>query len=314
MRLRDKIKWRIDFLIKESRNRNFKIIFCSILPSILKETYLEKISRNVLLFLEKKGLIKIEYQSLKNKDLLIDFSSLKIVCNNKIPYLGLMQLFFDLVYPHLPKDKYLEVEEGTKNYKIFFEHFASEGPYEKEGVFLETGDCVIDAGAHLGIFSIIAAKKVGKQGKVYAFEPIQEIVSLLNRSIAINDSRNIEVIPYALGEKNHKIAFSICKTDLGRSSGYFNYSGYDADVYQITLDKFVEKNNISKVDFIKADIEGMERNLLVGAERTIKRFKPKIAICIYHRPDDPEVIEKMIKSFVSEYNIVKTNKKLYAWV
>ena len=83
---------------------------------------------------------------------------------------------------------------------------------------------------------------------------------------------------------------------------------------QTTLDRFVKKNFLEKVDFIKADIEGMERNLLAGAEETIKRFKPKLSICIYHRPDDPVVIEKMIKNFVSEYKIFKTKTKLYAWI
>jgi hypothetical protein len=58
----------------------------------------------------------------------------------------------------------------------------------------------------------------------------------------------------------------------------------------------------------------MERNLLRGAEQTIKKFKPKIAICTYHFPDDPEVLEKMIKNFIPEYNIIKSHQKLYAWV
>ncbi|HQB50890.1 MAG TPA: FkbM family methyltransferase [bacterium] len=66
---------------------------------------------------------------------------------------------------------------------------------------------------------------------------------------------------------------------------------------------------------MKADIEGAERLMLKGAEQTIRRFKPSIAIRIYHLPDDPEVIEAMLKEFVPEYKIEKFGRKtLYAYL
>lgn len=80
------------------------------------------------------------------------------------------------------------------------------------------------------------------------------------------------------------------------------------------MDEFVKTNRIDKVDFIKADIEGMERNLLKGTELTIKMFKPKIAICIYHRLDDPQILKSIINKFVPDYKFIKTSAKLYAWV
>jgi hypothetical protein len=55
----------------------------------------------------------------------------------------------------------------------------------------------------------------------------------------------------------------------------------------ITLDAFVERNNIERVDFIKADIEGAERNMLRGAKRILREFAPKLSICTYHLPDRP---------------------------
>ena len=50
----------------------------------------------------------------------------------------------------------------------------------------------------------------------------------------------------------------------------------------ITIDKFVEENNIEKIDYIKMDVEGAEKNILEGAIKTIKKFKPSLAIAIYH--------------------------------
>ena len=81
----------------------------------------------------------------------------------------------------------------------------------------------------------------------------------------------------------------------------------------VSLDSFVSQRNISKLDFIKADIEGMERDFLFGAKETIKKFRPCLALCIYHRPDDPEVIEKIIRDFEPQYKIIKTKTKIFAY-
>lgn len=81
-----------------------------------------------------------------------------------------------------------------------------------------------------------------------------------------------------------------------------------------TIDTFVLDNNLTKVDFIKADIEGAEREMLEGAKLTLKKYAPKLAICTYHRPDDPEVLEKIILDANPKYKIVHIEKKLFAQV
>ena len=80
------------------------------------------------------------------------------------------------------------------------------------------------------------------------------------------------------------------------------------------LDDFIKEKGLKKVDFIKIDVEGSERYLLEGAEKTIKRFKPKIAVCTYHLKDDPEVIERILRTFVPEYKVIKKYRKLYAYI
>ena len=81
-----------------------------------------------------------------------------------------------------------------------------------------------------------------------------------------------------------------------------------------TLDDFVRENNLERVDFIKSDIEGFERKLLAGAQETLRRFAPKLALCTYHLPDDPEVMEALIKQANPKYNVVQKRKKLFASV
>jgi hypothetical protein len=62
-------------------------------------------------------------------------------------------------------------------------------------------------------------------------------------------------------------------------------------VKTMTLDSFVKEYNVERVDFIKIDAEGSERETLKGAKETIKKFKPRMAIAAYHLPDDKKIPE-----------------------
>lgn len=93
-----------------------------------------------------------------------------------------------------------------------------------------------------------------------------------------------------------------------------NGSSETEEIEAITLDQFVEMNHISKLDFIKADIEGAERLLLAGAKEVLQKFAPKLAICTYHYPEDPALLSFMIKQANPNYIIEKAYGKLYAYV
>jgi len=103
------------------------------------------------------------------------------------------------------------------------------------------------------------------------------------------------------------------KNEKGES--YFDFNGsIIPDIQVTTLDKFVEDNNLKQVDFIKADIEGAEREMLKGAVNTLKTFAPKLTICTYHLPDDREVLEKLILEINPCYKIVHLPDKLFATI
>lgn len=219
--------------------------------------------------------------------------------------------FFDILYPRLNlKDDLIE----NIVYKNPF--YVSEGSYEKFGVVLSPDDFVLDAGANIGMFSVLASSVVGEQGKIFAFEPLKEISDVLEENSAKNNCNNIIIENKILGEKNKTVEFYYnLDSNYNAASKTLKHDGDKVvSLEQVTLDEYVLKNNIEKIDFIKADIEGAERDLLKGAEETIKRFKPKLAIRTYHLPDDPEVLYNIVHSFVPEYNIKLDNKTLYAWI
>lgn len=189
----------------------------------------------------------------------------------------------------------------------------NEGPYENGLIKLSQGDIVFDCGANIGIFSAIAAHK---KCETYAFEPVPNTLKYLEKMSEIYPD-SIKICEFALSDTvgDTKFYVSDDNNNLGNTlvNNNVNFANY-INVKMTTIDEFVKENNILKVDFIKADIEGAERYMLMGAKETLKRYAPKLSICTYHLKDDPEVLEKIIKEANPQYVIEHRWKKLYAYV
>ena len=179
-------------------------------------------------------------------------------------------------------------------------------------VTVEPGDVVIDAGSWIGDFAAYASVR---GAKVYAFEPVDKAYSYLLKTAQLN--KNIFPVKKGVSDKttNREIYFNEADTEASTFLKELCIGGGGtASVQTTSIDDFVREMNLEKVDFIKADIEGFERNMLTGAQDTLKRFAPKLALCTYHLPDDPEVMSSLIKQANPDYNIVLKQKKLYASV
>jgi FkbM family methyltransferase len=193
----------------------------------------------------------------------------------------------------------------------FVDQYTPEGPYcYKDGEFdvtVKEGDIVIDAGASFGEFCAYAAFK----GAVsYAFEPVGDRYKQLCKTAELNNGKIIPV---------NKGLSGICGEAFistgGISPSLVLASGTSKEKIALTtLDDFAEKNQITKIDFIKSDIEGAERDMLRGAVNVLKKFAPKLSISAYHLPDDPEVLEKIILEANPDYKIIHLRNKLIACV
>ena len=192
---------------------------------------------------------------------------------------------------------------------------SEEGPYESKTVQLRKDDIVIDAGANMGLFSLFCLTK--KVKKVYAFEPQKAVIELLEKNILLNDSTNlIKVVPFGLNDHNQDYALS--QSEYSHAAGSIviqrNENNHFEKTHCLTLDSWAKDNNIFKIDFIKADIEGAERNMLLGATEILRTFAPRLAICTYHLPDDPIILENIILKANPNYLIKQTSHKLFAYV
>lgn len=187
-----------------------------------------------------------------------------------------------------------------------------EGPYEIDNVRLEKEDIVFDCGANIGIFSAIARQK---GCKVYAFEPMPAAINYLQK-LQVFLEGGLQICPFALSDRSGEADFHVQNFDLLGASLFRNNNTVDQDyvVKMISVDEFVRTHGIGKVDFIKADIEGSERDMIWGAREIIKKYAPKLSICTYHLADDKQVLESRIKEINPNYVIEHRWKKLFAYV
>ncbi|MHA1381251.1 MAG: FkbM family methyltransferase [Candidatus Helarchaeota archaeon] len=155
----------------------------------------------------------------------------------------------------------------------------TKGVYEKYETVLfkkliKPGMVVIDIGANIGYYSLIAAKLVGSKSKVYAFEPEPRNYRLLVKNIKINSYNNIIPIQKAASNKQGKTKLFTDKGNLGNPSfSEDNISEKEGfvNVKTITLDEFFENLVIdNNIIFIKIDAQGAEGLILEGAERLLK--------------------------------------------
>jgi len=191
----------------------------------------------------------------------------------------------------------------------------AEGPYcypydDKGNVMIEKGDFVVDAGAWIGDFSAYAAYKGAE--KVYAFEIDSENIKQLNKTADLN--KGIVAVNAGVGDEDSVAAIQ----GVSNAAYLDKEGGKDGTPFQevriVSLDSFVKENNVPRIDFIKADIEGFERNMLQGAKGILNNFAPKLSICTYHLHDDPQILADIILGANPNYFIVQRKHKLCAWV
>ncbi|WP_298222801.1 FkbM family methyltransferase [Flavobacterium sp.] len=183
----------------------------------------------------------------------------------------------------------------------------------KPVVQVEAGDFVIDAGACWGDTALYFAHKAGPSGKVFSFEFIPDNIKLFhhNRSLNPNLENQIELVPHPVSDHSDD---TIYYKDNGPGSKIetFAFDGHTGSTTTLTIDDFVKRNNIAKVDFVKMDIEGVESAALRGAVETIKKFRPKLAIAIYHSMEDFTAIPAWILDLDLDYEIFLDHFTIHA--
>jgi FkbM family methyltransferase len=165
---------------------------------------------------------------------------------------------------------------------ILFELASQEELYTKYYT-PKVGDIVVDAGAHVGIYTRRFSESVGSSGTVIAIEPDYRAIGLL--CLNTEDLHNIKILPYALWNEDSVIQFHVYTKTIGMSSCVFKYEDDKDETYPICarkLDTILDELNIKHVNFIKMDIEASELRALAGMTKTLQSVDA-LAIAAYHR-------------------------------
>jgi len=140
---------------------------------------------------------------------------------------------------------------------------------------------VLDIGANAGIYSMTAAKYVGPSGRVIAFEPSARERAYLTRHLALNRLTNVQIETCALGASDGETEFFVAGTFETGFNSRVAVPGLVMEAARVPmarLDTYAARTGLDRVDFIKIDVEGGERDVLVGGEQLFRRTRPVLLV------------------------------------
>jgi FkbM family methyltransferase len=145
---------------------------------------------------------------------------------------------------------------------------------------IRRGDTIVDAGANVGIFAVMASRLVGERGVVAAVEPTPSSFRLMKRNLSLNGCTNVKPIMAALGEKDSIGRLNIYGDSVINS--FFVWGKTERSVHHSipvhvrALDDLMHELGLNSLDVLKIDTEGYELPILKGGIETIRRLRPYI--------------------------------------
>lgn len=183
-------------------------------------------------------------------------------------------------------------------YKVMFV------PYQEKGIslvpkFIHKGATCFDIGANIGRFAVVLAKATGQTGQVYCFEPLVYPRKILLKVILLKKLNWVEVRAMAFSNKAGRATMKVPVKNGSKPQPALATLGeiktddfITEEVTLDTLDSFVNRERIKKIDFIKCDVEGFEFQVFQGGKKTLTKHRPTIFCEVMpsnyeSRPDTP---------------------------
>ena len=178
------------------------------------------------------------------------------------------------------------------------------GIYSLDSVRIRPGDVVLDCGANVGVYTREALNQGA--GRVVSIEPAPENIECLRRNFAAEiASGKVIVYPKGLWDSETELTLHVDPHNSAADSFLIERDGSHAEtrIPVTTIDKLVAELNLDRVDFVKMDIEGAEPRALRGGRSSIARFRPRMALSVYHAPDHPVVVPREVRTAWDGYRL-----------
>jgi FkbM family methyltransferase len=151
---------------------------------------------------------------------------------------------------------------------------------------VEGGSTVIDVGANVGFFTLLAAKLAGKEGVVLSFEPDPTSFALLSKSVQRNNFGNVRLFQKCISDVDgEQILYLSVTHHKGMHSISRNMGGPRINVKSARLDTVVDSLNIGEIDLLKIDVEEAEPEVLDGATRLLSEHRVRNIIMEWEHPE-----------------------------
>ena len=186
---------------------------------------------------------------------------------------------------------------------MYVKPYSNSPQYFDERIFVPgDNETFIDCGAYtgdscIGFLEFLKRNNIGTYKKYIAFEPDPDNFRIMTKNLTFY--KNIEMLNIGTYEKKDVLHFTSGKAMGSRldSSGGIS----------VNVDSIDNVLNGEEATIIKMDIEGAELSTLKGAEKTIRKYKPRLAVCVYHRTDDLLTIPDYILSLNPDYKLYFRN-------
>lgn len=205
---------------------------------------------------------------------------------------------------------YLDPHGLPESYEKTFQAYITDGGHEllTTEIFkkeVKQGDIVLDLGANIGYYSLLASRLVGKGGRVYAFEPDPTNFRLLLKNIELNKHTNIVPTQKAVSNRAGKIKLFLDEKDTGAHTIFQpNENSKYIEIESVTLDDFFQDKR-HPINIIKMDIEGAEMAALSGMRRLIEENRDLKMFVEFYLPGidrTDENPEDLIRGLLAYYD------------
>jgi FkbM family methyltransferase len=181
---------------------------------------------------------------------------------------------------------------------------------------VKPGMITFDLGANIGYISLLMAKSVGADGKVFAFEPLPENQERFRKNMSLNPSMQVELVPKAIAEKSSTQKFWVHNSGgmgkIAGATGRETQYQKTINVECTTLDDFVFEQGSPKPALIKIDIEGGEGLALRGMTQLIQEVKPLLIIELHGKQAAETCWEILVRSGYTIHKLTKGYQQIVA--
>ena len=180
--------------------------------------------------------------------------------------------------------------------------------YAPEGFEIGRHDTIVDIGAHIGAFTITSARSA-REGIVYAFEPVDANYELLLRNIELNKLKNVVPTKMAVAKDTGKREMFVQEDATTGHSFHYRCNRNPVVVDTTSLEDFVDRMSIKKIDLLKMDCEGAEYDILMNCPERIFSMIQRIGMEYHFCEDkkDPQILVDILKD--NRFKVTMSNPK-----